>query len=58
MNKELIQHLIKEINIMASKEIKIMEVCGTHTQIISKLGIRSVLSPNIKLLSGLGAQFV
>lgn len=55
MNKELIQHLIKEINIMASKEIKIMEVCGTHTQIISKLGIRSVLSPNIKLLSGLGA---
>lgn len=54
MNKELIQHLIKEINIMASKEIKIMEVCGTHTQIISKLGIRSVLSPNIKLLSGPG----
>lgn len=54
MNKELIRHLIKEINIMASKEIKIMEVCGTHTQMISKLGIRSVLSPNIKLLSGPG----
>lgn len=54
MNKELIQHLIKEINIMASKEIRIMEVCGTHTQMISKLGIRSVLSHNIKLLSGPG----
>jgi len=54
MNKELIQQLIIEINIMANKEIKIMEVCGTHTQMISKLGIRSVLSPKIKLLSGPG----
>lgn len=54
MNKKLIQNLIKEINIMANKEIKIMEVCGTHTQMISKLGIRSVLSPKIKLLSGPG----
>lgn len=54
MNKKLIQYLIKEINIMASKEIKIMEVCGTHTQMISKLGIRSILSSNIKLLSGPG----
>jgi hydrogenase expression/formation protein HypD len=31
-----------------------MEVCGTHTQIISKIGIKSVLSPQIKLLSGPG----
>ncbi len=54
MNKKLIQNLIKKINIMADKEIKIMEVCGTHTQMISKLGIRSVLSPKIKLLSGPG----
>lgn len=54
MHKNLIQDLIKEINTMANKEIKIMEVCGTHTQMISKLGIRSVLSPNIKLLSGPG----
>jgi len=54
MNKDLIQDLIKEINEMANKEIKIMEVCGTHTQMISKLGIRSVLSPKIKLLSGPG----
>ncbi len=54
MDKRLIQNLIKEINIMADKEIKIMEVCGTHTQMIAKLGIRSVLSPKIKLLSGPG----
>ncbi len=54
MNKNLIQYLINEINIMADKEIKIMEVCGTHTHMISNLGIRSVLSPKIKLLSGPG----
>ncbi len=54
MKKELIKYLIKEINNMSEKEIRIMEVCGTHTQMISKLGIRSVLSPKIKLLSGPG----
>jgi len=54
MDKNLIQHLINEINSMAHEEIKIMEVCGTHTQMISKLGIRSILSPKIKLLSGPG----
>jgi len=54
MDKNLVKHLINEINFMATKEIKIMEVCGTHTQMISKLGIRSVISSNIKLLSGPG----
>ncbi|WP_053957703.1 hydrogenase formation protein HypD [Inediibacterium massiliense] len=54
MDKKLIKYLVNEINKMAQKEIKIMEVCGTHTQMISKLGIRSLLSPRIKLLSGPG----
>ena len=52
-----IKFLINEINNMANKfhqEIKIMEVCGTHTQMISKLGLRSILSKNIKLISGPG----
>lgn len=35
-------------------EIKIMEVCGTHTASIFKNGIRSLISPNIKLISGPG----
>jgi hydrogenase expression/formation protein HypD len=34
--------------------IKIMEVCGTHTSSIFKNGIRSLLSPKIKLISGPG----
>jgi len=35
-------------------QIKLMEVCGTHTSAIAKSGIRSILSPKIKLVSGPG----
>lgn len=34
--------------------LKIMEVCGTHTSSIFKNGIRSLLSSNIRLISGPG----
>jgi hydrogenase expression/formation protein HypD len=34
--------------------LRIMEVCGTHTSAIFKSGIRSFLSPKIKLVSGPG----
>ncbi len=34
--------------------LKIMEICGTHTAAIFKSGIRSLLSPKIKLISGPG----
>lgn len=37
-----------------TKEVKIMEVCGTHTMQISKFGIRKLLPDNIKLISGPG----
>ncbi|MBN7773966.1 hydrogenase formation protein HypD [Clostridium aminobutyricum] len=36
------------------KPIRIMEVCGTHTQAISKSGIRYLLPNQVKLLSGPG----
>lgn len=36
------------------RTIRIMEVCGTHTQSISKSGIQYLLPENIKLLSGPG----
>lgn len=54
MKKQLINSLIKDINNMVKTDIRIMEVCGTHTQMISKLGLRTVLSPQVKLLSGPG----
>lgn len=34
--------------------IRIMEVCGSHTQAISKAGIRQMLSKKIELISGPG----
>ena len=36
------------------KKIRIMEVCGTHTHEIFRLGIRSLLPENIDLISGPG----
>ncbi|HAH18601.1 hydrogenase expression/formation protein HypD [Eubacterium uniforme] len=35
-------------------QINIMEVCGTHTHEIFRKGIRKILSPKIKLISGPG----
>ena len=46
--------LLAEIGQMDVGNVKVMEVCGTHTMAIAKSGLRSVLPPNIKLLSGPG----
>ena len=35
-------------------DFRIMEVCGTHTHEIFRLGIRKILSPKIRLISGPG----
>ena len=35
-------------------KIRVMEVCGTHTHEIFRLGIRSLLSKDIELISGPG----
>lgn len=56
-NKEYMNGIIDKIEKIAQKlncEIKIMEVCGTHTMAISKYGIRSILPKNINLISGPG----
>jgi hydrogenase expression/formation protein HypD len=54
MTKNIITQLIKNINAMANEDTKIMEVCGSHTQVISNLGLRTILSNHIKLISGPG----
>lgn len=53
-SQALVKEMIKEIQKCSVKNIKVMEVCGTHTQAISKLGIRQLVEPNISLLSGPG----
>lgn len=37
-----------------SGEIRLMEVCGTHTMSIARNGIRSLLPDNVRLISGPG----
>jgi hydrogenase expression/formation protein HypD len=48
--KKLIANIIAE----ADQEIRLMEVCGTHTVAIFRSGIKSILPPNISLISGPG----
>ncbi|MBQ7658673.1 MAG: hydrogenase formation protein HypD [Butyrivibrio sp.] len=48
------QTVIKELENYDGDEVRIMEVCGTHTAAISENGIPSMLSPKIKLISGPG----
>lgn len=49
---EKIIRALKELNF--KKQIKIMEICGTHTMAIAKSGIKGLLPDNIKLISGPG----
>jgi len=47
---------IQKINDIAEEmgEVRIMEVCGGHTNTIMRYGIREILPSNIKLISGPG----
>lgn len=51
MNSEEIIAYLKNYN---GPELKLMEVCGTHTAAIFKSGIRSLISPKINLIAGPG----
>lgn len=56
-SKPIIKGLTEKINQRLSQtegEIVLMEVCGTHTMAISKSGLRKVLSPKLRLVSGPG----
>lgn len=49
-----IREIIDYLKAYDDPQIKLMEVCGTHTAAIFKNGIRSLISPKIKLISGPG----
>jgi hydrogenase expression/formation protein HypD len=53
-DKHLVDEVAQEIRKISKKEIKIMEVCGSHTMSIHRFGIKSLLPPTIKLISGPG----
>ena len=49
--RELILDAIEKLPL---GEVRLMEVCGTHTMAIAKSGIRAMLPKNVQLLSGPG----
>jgi hydrogenase expression/formation protein HypD len=51
---ELARRLITRIHHIRTKPVRLMEVCGTHTVSIFRSGMRSVLPPDISLVSGPG----
>ena len=48
------EKLLAAIAALDLGEIRLMEVCGTHTMSIAAAGIKSMLPPNVQLLSGPG----
>lgn len=52
--RDNIQRLLQEIRSAAAGPACLMEICGTHTMAIGKAGIRQLLPPDIRLLSGPG----
>jgi len=47
-------HVLDILKNYSGRPLRIMEVCGTHTHEIFRLGIRTLLSKNIELISGPG----
>ncbi|MFH2020370.1 MAG: hydrogenase formation protein HypD [archaeon] len=57
IERSLSRKHLEKINHIASKigrDIKLMEICGGHTNVIMKFGIRELMPKNIKLISGPG----
>ena len=53
-DKEKTAALLEQMQGLVSGELRLMEVCGTHTMAIAGAGIKSILPKEVKLLSGPG----
>jgi hydrogenase expression/formation protein HypD len=53
-DKEKTASLLTQMQELVPGEIRLMEVCGTHTMSIAEAGIKSMLPKEVKLLSGPG----
>ena len=53
-DKEKTASLLRDMREIVPGEIRLMEVCGTHTMAIAEAGIKSMLPKEVKLLSGPG----
>ncbi len=53
-DRELVQRLSREIASHSPGPATLMEVCGTHTMAVARFGLKSLLPPPVKLVSGPG----
>jgi len=52
-NSEIIEKIAEKAK-RIGRQINLMEVCGTHTQAISRYGIRDLMPKNVNLITGPG----
>ena len=53
-DSEIAKNLINTIKATSKHDVRLMEVCGTHTVSIFRCGVRTLLPDTISLLSGPG----
>jgi hydrogenase expression/formation protein HypD len=53
-DRDLVSGLAGKLDILTTRPVRIMEVCGTHTMSIFRHGLRSLLPDSIELISGPG----
>lgn len=53
-NPELAEALVDSINRRSTRDVRLMEFCGSHTVAIFKYGIRQLMPPTVEMLSGPG----
>ena len=53
-DKSIAQGIVEKIKGFDSFKVNLMEVCGTHTMVIFKQGLKGMLPKNVNLLSGPG----
>ena len=53
-NPDAAQRLLALIGSRSTRPVRLMEFCGGHTHAVFKFGLRQLLPPTVRLLSGPG----
>lgn len=53
-DRQLVQELAAQLRGLVTQPLTLMEVCGTHTMAIARFGLKSLLPPGLRLVSGPG----
>jgi hydrogenase expression/formation protein HypD len=53
-SQDFVRTLTEKLHSISNREVRIMEVCGTHTMSIFKHGLRQMLPKQVQLISGPG----